>query len=146
MVGEVTDAGREPQAHDVVGTEEQVGESGGVSALPRYFGFRRGLSVLTSVTDHYATFGTKVIPTRVREGLFALDEIFALRDRDSELRIAEHTDLPTLVDSLVANRVNVELIVAHWDDLLRLGASIHRGPGRPLAPRDQFVQVGPGTE
>ncbi len=31
-------------------------------ALPRYFGFGRGLSVLTSVTDHYATFGTKVIP------------------------------------------------------------------------------------
>ena len=60
-------------------------------ALPRYFGFGRGLSVLTSVTDHYATFGTKVIPTRVREGLHALDEIFALRDRDSELTIAEHT-------------------------------------------------------
>jgi hypothetical protein len=36
-------------------------------ALPRYFGFGWGLSVLTSVTDHYATFGTKVIPTRVRE-------------------------------------------------------------------------------
>lgn len=139
-------------------------------ALPRYFGFRRGLSVLTSVTDHYATFGTKVIPTRVREGLFALDEIFALRDRDSELRIAEHTTdtagftdllfgaydvvglgfsprirdladqrlwslddtrLPRLVESLVVNRVNVELIVAHWDDLLRLGASIHEGAVLP---------------
>ena len=60
-------------------------------ALPRYFGFGRGLTVLSSVTDHYATFGTKAIPTRVREGLFALDEIFALRDRDSELAIAEHT-------------------------------------------------------
>ncbi len=60
-------------------------------ALPRYFGFGRGLSVLTSVTDHYATFGTKVIPANAREGLFALDEIFALRDRDSELAIAGHT-------------------------------------------------------
>jgi hypothetical protein len=60
-------------------------------ALPRYFGFGRGLSVLTSVTDHYATFGTKVIPASAREGLFALDEIFALRDRDSELAIAGHT-------------------------------------------------------
>ena len=47
--------------------------------------------MLTSVTDHYATYGTKVIPAKVREGLFALDEIFALRDRDSELAIAEHT-------------------------------------------------------
>ena len=49
------------------------------------------LSVLTSVTDHYATFGTKVIPASAREGSFALDEIFALRDRASELAIAGHT-------------------------------------------------------
>jgi TnpA family transposase len=139
-------------------------------ALPRYFGLGRGISVLTSVTDHYATYGTRVIPARVREGLFALDEIFALRDRDSELAIAEHTtdtagftdllfgaydlvgltfsprirdladqrlwrtddtDLPALVRPLVANRVNTERIVAHWDDLLRLGASIHEGAVLP---------------
>jgi TnpA family transposase len=139
-------------------------------ALPRYFGFGRGLSVLTSVTDHYATFGTKVIPTRVREGLHALDEIFALRERDSELRIAEHTtdtagftdllfgaydvvglffcprirDLadqrlwlpaqstpPKLVAPLVANRVTLDPILACWDDLLRLGASIHEGEVLP---------------
>ena len=37
-------------------------------ALPRYFGFGKGISVL-----------------------FALDEIFALRERDSDLDIAEHT-------------------------------------------------------
>jgi TnpA family transposase len=95
-----------------------------------------------------------------------LDEIFALRDRDSELAIAEHTtdtagftdllfgaydlvglafsprirdladqrlwcldgtDMPALVRPLVANRANTERIVAHWDELLRLGASIHEG-------------------
>ena len=139
-------------------------------ALPRYFGFGRGLSVLTSVTDHWATFGTKVIPANAREGLFALDEIFALRDRDSELAIAGHTTdtagftdllfgvydvvglgfsprirdladqrlwrlddtaLPDLVEPLMVNRVNVELIAAHWDDLLRLGASIHEGAVLP---------------
>ena len=139
-------------------------------ALPRYFGFGRGLSVLTSVTDHYATFGTKVIPANAREGLFALDEIFALRDRDSELAIAGHTTdtagftdllfgvydvvglgfsprirdladqrlwrlddtaLPDLMEPLMVNRVNVELIAAHWDDLLRLGASIHEGAVLP---------------
>jgi TnpA family transposase len=27
----------------------------------------------------------------------------------------------------MVNRVNVELIAAYWDDLLRLGASIHEG-------------------
>jgi TnpA family transposase len=126
--------------------------------------------VLTSVTDHYATFGTKVIPAGVREGLFALDEIFALRERDSDLAIAEHTTdtagftdllfgaydlvglgfsprirnladqrlwhlddtaLPTLAEPLVANRINTGRIVAHWDDLLRLGASIHEGAVLP---------------
>jgi TnpA family transposase len=102
----------------------------------------------------------------VREGLFALDEIFALRDRDTELRIAEHTTdtagftdlligaydmvglafsprirdigdqrlwrlddtvVPRLVEPLVRNRIDLERIAAHWDDLLRLGASIHEG-------------------
>lgn len=55
-------------------------------ALPRHFGFGNGISVLTWVSDHYATFGTKVIRAGAREGLFALDEIFALRERDSESR------------------------------------------------------------
>jgi TnpA family transposase len=139
-------------------------------ALPRYFGFGRGLSVLSWVADHYATYGTKVIPSGVREGLFALDEIFALRDRDSELRIAEHTTdtagftdllfgaydvvglgfsprirdladqrlwrldhttVPSLVEPLVRNRIDVKRIAAHWDDLLRLGATIHEGAVLP---------------
>jgi len=47
--------------------------------------------VLTWVSDHYATFGTKVIRAGAREGPFALDEIFELRGRDSDLAIAEHT-------------------------------------------------------
>ena len=129
-----------------------------------------GMVALTSVTNHYATFGTKVIPANAREGLFALDEIFALRDRDSELAIAGHTTdtagftdllfgvydvvglgfsprirdladqrlwclddtaLPDLVEPLMVNWVNVELIAPHWDDLLRLGASIHEGAVLP---------------
>ncbi len=139
-------------------------------ALPRYFGFGRGISVLTWVTDHYATFGTKVIPTRVREGLFALDEIFALRDRDSELSITEHTTdtagftdllfgaydlvglafsprirdladqrlwhlddtiVPADVRGLIRNKIDSGRIAEHWDDLLRLGASIHEGTVLP---------------
>lgn len=111
-----------------------------------------------------------MIPANAWEGLFALDEIFALRDRDSELAIAGHatdtagftdllfgvydvvglgfsprirdladqrlwrlddTALPDLVAPLMVNRVNVELIAAHWDDLLRLGASIHEGAVLP---------------
>jgi len=50
---------------------------------------------------------------------------------DQRLSHLDDTKLPTLVASLVPNRVNVELIVAHWDDLLRLGASIHEGAVLP---------------
>ena len=32
-------------------------------ALPSYFGFAKGISVLTSVTDHYATNRTKIMAT-----------------------------------------------------------------------------------
>ena len=137
-------------------------------ALPRYFGFGKGISVLTSVSDHYATFGTKVIPAGAREGIYALDEIFALRDRDTSLEIDEHTtdtagftdllfgvyDLVGLKFSprirnvadqrlwhlnptafadtpLSGHRANQTLIEEHWDDLLRVGASIHSGTVLP---------------
>ena len=31
----------------------------------------------------------------------------------------------------MTNRANAELVVAHWDDLLRVGASIHEGAVLP---------------
>jgi hypothetical protein len=73
-------------------------------ALPRYFGFGRGLSVLSWVADHYATFGTKVIPSGVREGLFALDEIFALRDRDSQRATSPDQTASENTDPLLRRR------------------------------------------
>jgi TnpA family transposase len=43
----------------------------------------------------------------------------------------DDTALPALVDPLVANRINTERVVAPWDDLLRVGASIHEGAVLP---------------
>ncbi len=39
--------------------------------------------------------------------------------------------LPALVEPLVANRINAERVVAPWNDLLRVGASIHEGAVLP---------------
>ena len=50
---------------------------------------------------------------------------------DQRLWRLDDTMAPALVEPLVANRVNTERIVAHWDDLLRLGASIHEGAVLP---------------
>jgi TnpA family transposase len=103
-------------------------------ALPRYFGFGRGLSVLTSVTDHYATFGTKVVPTRVREGLFALDEIFALAERDSELAITEHTtDTAGFTDLLFGAYDVVGLGFCPRIRDLRRPTPVAARPGHPTA-------------
>jgi len=143
-------------------------EAANSGALPRYFGFGKGISVLTSVSNHYATSGTKIIPAGAREGIYALDEIFALRERNSDLELDEHTtdtagftDLLFGVYDLVGlkfsprirnvadqrlwhlepnafantplngHRVNRALIEDHWDDLLRIGASIHSGTVLP---------------
>ena len=50
---------------------------------------------------------------------------------DQRLWRLDDTALPDLVEPLMVNRVNVELIAAHWDDLLHLGASIHEGAVLP---------------
>jgi TnpA family transposase len=50
---------------------------------------------------------------------------------DQRLWRLDDTTAPALVDPLIPNRVNTERIVAHWDDLLRLGASIHEGTVLP---------------
>ena len=50
---------------------------------------------------------------------------------DQRLWHLDDIALPTLAEPLVANRINTGRIVAHWDDLLRLGASIHEGAVLP---------------
>ena len=60
-------------------------------ALPRYFGLGRGITAYTWVSDHYATYATKVVETSLRDATFVLDGIFGLEERENVLDIAEHT-------------------------------------------------------
>lgn len=57
-------------------------------ALPRYFGYGRGLTFYTWTSDQLSQYGTKVIPTTVRDATYVLDEILA---NETELPIVEHT-------------------------------------------------------
>ena len=57
-------------------------------ALPRYFGYGRGITFYTWTSDQYSQFGTKVISATVRDATYVLDEIL---DNETELTIREHT-------------------------------------------------------
>ena len=132
-------------------------------AIPRYFGYGRGLTYYTWTSDQYSQFGTKVVSSTIRDATYVLDEIL---DNETELTILEHTtdtagytdlvfglfDLlgmqfsPRLADlagktlycidkkikykninSLITGKINVDLILRHWDELLRVAGSLKRG-------------------
>ncbi len=57
------------------------------TALPRYFGYGRGLTHYTWTSDQYSPYGTKVIPSTVRDATYVLDEIL---DNETELPIEQH--------------------------------------------------------
>ena len=57
-------------------------------ALPRYFGYGRGLTFYTWTSDQFSQYGTKVTPATVRDATYVLDEIL---DNETELPIVEHT-------------------------------------------------------
>ena len=57
-------------------------------ALPRYFGYGRGITFYTWTSDQYSQYGTKVISATVRDATYVLDEIL---DNETELSILEHT-------------------------------------------------------
>lgn len=58
------------------------------TALPRYFGYGRGLTFYTWTSDQFSQYGTKVIPATVRDATYVLDEIL---DNETELALLEHT-------------------------------------------------------
>ena len=58
------------------------------TALPRYFGFGKGVTFYTWTADQFAQYGTKVIPATVRDAPYVLDEIL---DNETELPLLEHT-------------------------------------------------------
>jgi TnpA family transposase len=133
------------------------------TALPKYFGYGKGLTFYTWTSDQYSQFGTKVIPATMRDATVVLDEIldnetelplgqhstdtagyteiifalfdllglqFAPRIRDltdqTLYRVEKFADTPH-VNKLLKGKINPDLFVNQWDDLLRLAGSMKLG-------------------
>ena len=56
--------------------------------LPRYFGFGRGLNMVTWTSDQLSQYGIRVTPPVIRESNYTLD---AILDNETVLDIKEHT-------------------------------------------------------
>ena len=133
------------------------------TALPKYFGYGKGLTFYTWTSDQYSQFGTKVVPATVRDATVVLDEIldnetelplgqhstdtagyteiifalfdllglqFAPRIRDiadqTLYRVEKSADTPR-INKLLKGKLNPDLFIDHWDDLLRLAGSMKLG-------------------
>jgi hypothetical protein len=57
------------------------------TALPRYFGYGRGVTFYSWTSDQFSQYGSKVIPSTVRDATYVLD---AILDNEMELEIVEH--------------------------------------------------------
>ena len=57
-------------------------------ALPRYFGYGKGITFYSWTSDQFSQYGSKAIPTTVRDATYVLDEIL---NNETELAIIEHT-------------------------------------------------------
>ncbi len=55
---------------------------------PRYFGYGKGVTAYSWTSDQLSQFGTKVIPSTVRDATYVLDEILG---NETDLDIVEHT-------------------------------------------------------
>ena len=58
------------------------------TANPRYFGYGRGLTFMSWTSDQFSQYGSRVVPTTVRDATYVLDGIL---DNETELNILEHT-------------------------------------------------------
>ena len=57
-------------------------------AVPRYFGYGKGVTHYSWTSDQYSQYGTKVIPSTVRDATHVLDGILG---NETDLPIGEHT-------------------------------------------------------
>ena len=97
------------------------------TALPRYFGYGKGVTFYTWTSDQFSQYGTKVIPATVRDATYVLDEIL---DNETELPILEHT---------TDTAGYTEIVFALFDLLGLQFSPADPRPGRPAA-------VSPGPE
>jgi len=63
-------------------------KSQNATPLPRYFGYGKGLTFMSWTSDQYSQYGSKVVPSTIREATYVLD---AILDNETELEIMEHT-------------------------------------------------------
>ncbi|KAI9129999.1 Tn3 family transposase [Acaryochloris sp. CCMEE 5410] len=57
-------------------------------ALPKYFGYGKGVTFYTWLSDQFSQYGSKVIPSTRRDSTYVFDGI---KDNETELKILEHT-------------------------------------------------------
>jgi TnpA family transposase len=132
------------------------------AALPKYFGYGKGVTFYTWTSDQFSQFAHKLIPATVRDATYVLDGIL---DNQTELNLLEHAtdtagyteivfalfDLlglqfsPRIRDvahqqlyrigrvpfpqlkSLFVDKIDPALIATHWDDLIKIAASLKFG-------------------
>jgi TnpA family transposase len=73
-------------------------KSQNATPLPRYFGYGKGLTFMSWTSDQYSQYGSKVVPSTMREATYVLD---AILDNETELEIMEHTTDTTGYTELV---------------------------------------------
>lgn len=57
-------------------------------ALPKYFGYGKGVTFYTWLSDQFSQYGSKVIPSTRRDSTYVFDGV---KDNETELQILEHT-------------------------------------------------------
>jgi TnpA family transposase len=57
-------------------------------AIPRYYGYGKGYTLVTHSSDQFAQYGSKSIPSTIRDATYVLDEILG---NETDLDILEHT-------------------------------------------------------
>jgi TnpA family transposase len=57
-------------------------------SIPRYYGYGKGYTLITHTSDQYAQYGSRSIPSTIRDATYVLDEILG---NETDLEIIEHT-------------------------------------------------------
>ena len=121
------------------------------TALPRYFGYGKGVTFYTWTADQFSQYGTKVIPTTVRDATYVLDEIL---DNETELPLLEHTTDTAGFTEIVFALGNDRVRGAHPDRLRRAHLGLEDGRSgqerqasitRPFGPSSSSSTRGSGS-
>ncbi len=64
-----------------------AGKNRKAKSIPRYFGYRRGVTFYSWTSDQFSQYGAKAIPSTVRDATYVLDEILA---NETDLPVLEH--------------------------------------------------------